>query len=103
MASQAASSFAGAGSMPSTAPAIALADDTTWDTGEVELWLMNDEGLYNEARRMGRRATCSHHLGDLIRETFGWESINPQIDLDEVDWEHVGQCVLDDIEEEESA
>lgn len=80
-----------------------MADDTTWDTGEVELWLMNDEGLYNEARRMGRRATCSHHLGDLIRETFGWESINPQIDLDEVDWEHVGQCVLDDIEEEESA
>jgi hypothetical protein len=60
---------------------------------------MNDEGLYNEARRMGRRATCSHHLGDLIREWFWWESINPQIDLDEVDWEHVGQCVLDDLAE----
>ena len=78
-------------------------DDTTWDTGEVELWLSNDEGLYSEVRRMARRATGARVLGDQIRETFDWASINSSIDLDEVDWEGVGQSVFDDIEEEESA
>lgn len=78
-------------------------DDTTWDTGEVQLWLSNDEGLYNEVRRMARRSLSAHKLGDEIRTTFPWASINPQIDPDEVDWEDVGQSVLDDIEEEESA
>lgn len=78
-------------------------DGSTWDTGEVELWLSNDEGLYNEVRRMARRATSARVLGDEIRETFDWASINSSIDPDEVDWEAVGQSVLDDIEEEESA
>lgn len=75
-------------------------DDTTWDTGEVELWLMNDEGLYNEARRMGRRAHDPVTLGNAIRDQFEWKTINESIDVDDVDWEHVGQCVLDDLAED---
>lgn len=65
----------------------------TWDTGEVGLWLDNDESLYHASR-------ADHTPEALKALVTEFASVNPalDVDFDNVDWDHLA----DEIENEEA-
>lgn len=73
-------------------------NDTTWDTDEVERWIANDEGLYDEARSFARRTYSTASLAIRLRDEIRWcDYPYMQVDYDEVDWEHVAEFVENDL------
>lgn len=68
--------------------------DESWDTGEVSLWIMNDEPLYLASRRVRDPKTLETELKPLME---GRPDI--KVDWSNVDW----QQVFEDVKEEDGA
>lgn len=71
-----------------------MSDDTTWDTDEVERWLANDEGLYGYCRVLAGRYEGSA-LAQMVA-SIDWETYNPDIDTDGVDWDYVAEQLTEE-------
>lgn len=67
--------------------------EETWETGEVGRWIMNDEGAYQEARRIVRR---SRNPARELEELWDMYKFDPELDISEVDWDAVAADLGDE-------
>lgn len=72
--------------------------ESTWETEELGLWLLNDEGLYHSAywaaRRGGRALQqWAEDIGEI-----NWEFLGYDFDWDEIDWDEVADTLAGDDE-----
>jgi hypothetical protein len=82
-----------------------------YETWLVGLWFDNDEGLYNEARRIARRAKDRYDAGQALKDLVEeMNTFNDRADvfsdllnaaLSEVDWYEIGDHFTDNEGEEE--
>ncbi len=66
----------------------AVPDDTTWDTDECERHIDNTYDLYMCVQSQGAWMTLDE-LSSFLEHGIEWSHFNSDIDIDEVDFEHL--------------
>ena len=70
-----------------------------WDTEETSRIIANDEGLYDTAARLARRATSTIRLVDMLESELS-DSIKAfpysDIDMSAVDWDEIADEYMED-------
>ncbi len=75
--------------------------ESDWETDELVRWLVNDEGVYREARLVDaideRNGDEHTYLEAWVRDLLPhWGDLSQALsvpELDEVDWEEVAACI----------
>jgi len=70
-------------------------DNMNWDTNEVYLWIMNDDGAYRYAMELAEGPDSPQELAPQVEEAF-YEMPGPNVEWREVDWHAIAADLLED-------